>query len=225
MIHEQIVADLHAANAHPVIYELGCGQRPEPGCVGLDLFATGEGIHACNLYALPWRIDCPAVGNERWCSCAPPVPGMSCPHVIPDASVDYLVATHFLEHVPSWDAHFREVYRVLKPGGYYKIIAPYHQSVRAWMDPDHKQPISEHRFLYLNQEWLRKNKRDHFGLGRAVNFEVLNNQFFYAWSADYVGKDDVVREFARAHYYNVVDDIALILRKLPLMEDQPNGVA
>lgn len=195
--HSELISELRTRVHSPVIYDLGCGQAPEPDCIGLDLFSTGERIRKCDLYDFPWTVD---------------------GEVIPDESVDYLVATHFLEHVPDWEAHFREVYRVLKMGGCYKIISPYYLSVRATMDPDHKQPISEHRFLYLNQEWMKKNNRNHYGIGVGLNFRVLNDQYFYAYNQDFVGKEDMVQAFARAHYFNAVDDLALVLKKLPLEE-------
>jgi predicted SAM-dependent methyltransferase len=43
-----------------------------------------------------------------------------------DASVEYCYSEHFLEHLhpPEALAHLREVHRVLKPGGVYRIVVP-----------------------------------------------------------------------------------------------------
>jgi len=43
-----------------------------------------------------------------------------------DATVDYCYSEHFLEHLhpPEALAHLREVHRILKPGGIYRIVVP-----------------------------------------------------------------------------------------------------
>ncbi len=192
-VRRKLLNGLKKKGAKPVLYDLGCGQNRRDGFTGLDLFASGDGVRKCNLYEFPWRVD----GTE-----------------IEPESVDYLYASHFIEHIPDWDGFFSEVYRVLKTGGYFEILSPYYTSVRAWQDPDHKQAISEARFAYLNQKWCKSVRVDHYGA--RVNFDVHRGLWFYAWQEDYVGREESVREFAKAHSLNVVDDIACILVKLPL---------
>lgn len=192
-IRTGIFRRLRRKTAKPVLYNLGCGKDQLNGFVGLDLFAKGKDIKKTDLFRFPWVAD----GKK-----------------IPNESVDYLYASHFIEHVPDWDGFFSEAYRVLKTGGYFEVLAPYYTSVRAWQDPDHKQAISEARFCYLNQEWLKRVHRDHFGA--RVNFEIYRNLWFYLWHGDYLSRDESAREFAKAHYLNVVEDVACILVKIPL---------
>lgn len=40
------------------------------------------------------------------------------------ATVDAVYSHHVIEHLPNIEAHFREVYRILKPGGVYRIGGP-----------------------------------------------------------------------------------------------------
>jgi SAM-dependent methyltransferase len=173
---------------NPVKYDLGCGQNPEEGFIGIDLCSPTEGVRRIDLYQYPWPIE--------------------------TESVDYFRASHFLEHVPDWDAHFSEIYRCLKPGGYYEIIAPYYKNDRWFQDPDHKQAILHQRFAYLRREWLLANKIEH---GRAVVnfvpvqwFELLNDDFRDQ------GFDAAFIEWHKLHSWNVIDDLAVILRKEPL---------
>lgn len=189
-IQKQILDGIRAEGREPVAFDLGCGQHACEGFVGLDYLATGENVKRSDLYTFPWTVD--------------GVP-------MADGSVDYLRASHFVEHIPDWDAHFTEAYRVLKMGGHYEIITPYWSSIRAFMDPDHKQAISENRYLYLTRAWKKQNHHEHYGA--QVNFSVRNGQFFYAWNRDYEGKSDEVREYALRHSLNVADDIAVILVK------------
>jgi SAM-dependent methyltransferase len=172
----------------PVRYDLGCGQRPEDGFVGIDLHSPTEGVLRVDLYQYPWPIE--------------------------TESVDYFRASHFLEHVPDWDAHFTEVYRCLKPGGYYEIIAPYFKNDRWFQDPDHKQAILHQRFAYLRRDWLLANKIEH---GRAVvNFSPV--QWFELLNDDFKdqGFDAAFIEWHKSHSWNVIEDLAVILRKEPL---------
>ena len=43
---------------------------------------------------------------------------------LPDASVDALYSHHVIEHLPDLQGHWREVSRVLKPGGVFRIGGP-----------------------------------------------------------------------------------------------------
>lgn len=51
----------------------------------------------------------------------------------------------------SFFAHFWEVYRILKPGGYLAGSCPRYDSLWAWGDPSHRRVICEGSFTFLNQ--------------------------------------------------------------------------
>lgn len=174
----------------PRLLDIGCGQNPEEGFTGIDLHSPLESVEKIDLYAYPWPL--------------------------PDGSVDYFRASHFLEHVPDWDAHFTEVYRCLKPSGYYEIISPFYLNHRWWQDPDHKQPILQERFAYLSHAWRKAVKMDHYGA--KVNLEI--DGWFEMLHSDFRDKgfSEETLAWHKTHSYNVIDDVAVILRKLS-MED------
>lgn len=176
---------------NPVLYDLGCGKVPFEGFRGIDAHSNHPGIDTIDLYSYPWPI--------------------------PDNSVDYYRASHFVEHVPDWDAHFSEVWRTLKPGGHYEILAPFYRSDRWFGDPDHKQPILYRRFIYLDASWRKSQQIDHYGA--RVNFSVAN--YFEALHDDFLnnGQSEDAIQYAREHFWNVIDDVALILRKEPMPDE------
>jgi SAM-dependent methyltransferase len=65
----------------------------------------------------------------------------------PDSSIESAISHHALEHIgdgfiPLMD----EVYRVLKPGGVFRIIVPLFPSYSAVSDPDHRRYFMEGTF-------------------------------------------------------------------------------
>lgn len=168
--------------------DIGCGSAPEEGFRGIDLLSPLEGVEKIDLYKYPWPIE--------------------------SESVDYFRASHFVEHVPDWDAHFAEIYRCLKPGGHYEIICPYYWNSRWAQDPDHKQAIVGERFRYLMQPWRKANGIAHYGA--SVNFEAVG--WFELLNEDFqdAGYDDSYMAWAKKHLVNVVDDVATVIKKVPL---------
>lgn len=58
----------------------------------------------------------------------------------PDNSIDSIVSHHCLEHIdPGFLALMDECYRILEPGGVFRIIVPLFPSRTAVEDPDHKR--------------------------------------------------------------------------------------
>ncbi|MCL4752356.1 MAG: methyltransferase domain-containing protein [Myxococcales bacterium] len=87
-------------NTAPVRVHLGPGQRNYlPGWVNVDanLVSSRPDIWADLRFALPFRND----------------------------SVDCFYSHHVIEHLPDLDAHFRELFRCLKPGGLMRVGGPH----------------------------------------------------------------------------------------------------
>lgn len=182
----------------PLFVDLGCGQRElPPNFVGVDYRAEGDRIIQTDLFAAPWPFD--------------------------DESVDAFTSSHFLEHVPSWDLHFTEIYRCLKPGGYYRFVGPYAWSDRYIQDPSHCQPLHERKLWYLQAKWLKDSKIEHDHA--RVNFST--QAIGYAYHPDYAARaasgdqaQVAAVEWARTHYINVVDDMYVLLKKEPMPEGE-----
>lgn len=74
-----------------------------------------------------------------------------------DNRFDEIHAYHTLEHFGAqgdWRAFlsfFSEIWRILKPGGYFAAITPSPESVWAWADPGHTRLISIETLVFLNQ--------------------------------------------------------------------------
>lgn len=138
--------DVPAASVEPsgqLKLDIGCGKRPREGFTGVDRFPPADGI----------TIDV-LRGSWPW----------------PDNSVDAIVCSHFIEHIPMTErggldllcAFVDDCYRVLKPGGTMELIWPALQSVRAFQDPTHRRFIPLETMLYFDREWRRANQLEHY---------------------------------------------------------------
>lgn len=179
------IAKIRAEVTNPILVDLGCGQTTLPeGFIGVDKFSKGDRVMQADLFVAPWPFA--------------------------DESVDMFTSSHFVEHVPDWKLHFEEIYRCLKPGGLYRFVGPYAKSDRFLQDPSHKQPLTEARLAYFSREWLKVNGLEHSGDYPHVNFSW---SVAFAYHEDFADKAEVAQEWARKHNWNVVDDIAVLLRK------------
>jgi len=161
---------------------LACGQRREEGYFGIDK-VSGDSVDAVvDLEVFPWPIK--------------------------SESVEEIICSHYVEHTSDLIKFMDEVYRILKPNGKIKIVAPYYTSIRCWQDPTHKRAISEASFLYFNKNWRDINKLDHYGIESDFDFT-----YGYDIAEDWRSKHQEARDYAIKHYSNVVNDIHLVLVK------------
>lgn len=131
------------------------------------------------------------------------------PFPLKDSSQSKLTSTHVIQRVDDIIEYFNEVYRVLKPNGEIQLSIPYYTSSRAWQDPTHKRMIPEAFFVYLNKEWREKNSIPY---DIKCNFEVTNMN--HAVTQEFVGKSQEAIQYAISHYWNVVSDLIVTLKKI-----------
>jgi SAM-dependent methyltransferase len=130
--------------AELVRVDLGCGQRKEPGWVGVDMVEM-DGVDVVHdLTVFPWPFE--------------------------DNSVDEVRCSHYVEHTEDLIAFMNELYRIMKPGAQALIITPYYTSRRAFQDPTHKRFMSETSYLYFNRQWMLDNGLDHYGINCDFDF-------------------------------------------------------
>lgn len=166
--------------------DLACGQSPREGFTGVDIWSGAEVSH--DLLKFPWPFE--------------------------DNSVDELHCSHFVEHIPHGSggkdlffAFFDECWRILKPGGTMTVIAPNARSNRGFQDPTHQRYIVAETFAYLDEDWRKANKLDHY--------DVLCNFKGYANPTVLVEENARAPEVQNArytHYWNTVLDWVAVLK-------------
>ena len=170
---------------------IACGQVKDEGWIGIDSIKTDKVDIVHDLFEFPWPLD--------------------------DGSVYEFRCSHFVEHIPiqlkdgSFGLHrfMEEVYRCLAPGGSIQIVAPYYTSIRAWQDPTHTRAITDVTFSYYSKKILEGMNVDHYAA--KCNFSLINRTFLY--EPEYEAYSHEAREYARKHYFNVVMDMMVTLRK------------
>lgn len=186
----------------PLKLDLACGNHLQEGFTGVDLTTEGtQATIAQDLLTFPWPFE--------------------------SNSIEEVVCSHFLEHIPKGDsahdplfAFMDELWRILTPGGTVKFICPYYTSVRAWQDPTHHRVISEPMFFYFDHEWRKVNALLHYPI--HTNFKV--EKIEHAVSEEYIGRPQEAIQYAANHYWNVILDITVLLKK-PLVDVTVNGHA
>jgi ubiquinone/menaquinone biosynthesis C-methylase UbiE len=131
------------------------------------------------------------------------------PIPLKDDSCEELSSTHVIQRVDDLFKYFEDVYRVLKKDGVIHLSAPYYTSVRASQDPMHKRSISEATFVYLSKKWREVNK-----IPYDVKCDLEIVSINHAVSQEYQGKSQETIQYAIQHYWNVVTDIIVILKKI-----------
>lgn len=61
-------------------------------------------------------------------------------------------------------AFFDECWRILVPDGWLHIVVPAHRSDGAFQDPTHRRFITAQTFAYMNEDWRRANRLDHYNV-------------------------------------------------------------
>lgn len=110
-----------------------------------------------------------------------------------DASLDFILATEFLEHYRDTNTVLQEVKRVLKPGGVFFFTVP-----GVW--PLHEVPHDYHRFSpFILEEYFKQNKFSswdikplggaycHFALSLALFFEFRFSKKYRKFIKPFLG--------------------------------------
>ena len=196
---------------------LACGQSKIDGYFGIDI-KPGDTVDATmDLEQFHWDIESESAEE------------IICSHYVEHTPTDTLAKRllkliaenndyeHLQQKVAEIDLNapsdglilfMDEVYRILKPGGRIKVIAPYYNNMRCWQDPTHKRAISEATFLYFNKQWRETNKLDHYGIQSDFDFV-----YGYDITAEWANRSEEARNFAIKHYTNVINDIHVTLTK------------
>ncbi len=119
--------------------DVGCGphKQPGPGWIGIDCrpLAGVDIVH--DLFMFPWPLE--------------------------DNSVNLLIMSHYLEHVPPtvFMQTMAEVHRLCRHKSQVLIAGPYGLGYRYLQDPTHCRPIVEQTFSYFDPTLAREVATDH----------------------------------------------------------------
>lgn len=128
----------------------------------------------------------------------------------PDAIVDEIYCSHFVEHIGEELISFMdEAHRVLKPGGLFRIRCPYYTSIRAVQDPTHKRFISEALWQYFNAAARAKMGVDHYPI--KSDFDVEEMRFHFPVEMQQMTEEE--RQWLLQHSWNTAADIEVLLKK------------
>lgn len=120
----QTIADydsaLSGASDVGVKLNLGSGSAPLKGFINIDIVPAAGVVVADLTKAWPWQ----------------------------DSSVDYVRASHVIEHLPDKILTMNELWRVLKHGARADIVVPTTEGPGAWQDPTHVSFWNRRSFLY-----------------------------------------------------------------------------
>ena len=104
---------------------------------------------------------------DRWIDLRNPLP-------FPDGSLDAVYSHHVVEHLPDMDAHFRDVLRILKPGGVYRVGGP-----------DADEAIARYQASDLDWLGIWPDERRSGG-GRLSNFLFCRGEHVALLTADFL---------------------------------------
>lgn len=168
---------------------IACGQRKPKGFTGIDLSGDADIKH--DLFEFPWPIK--------------------------TSSVQEIECQHFVEHIPhyrpgwdrdGWWLFFDELHRIMKKGAIANITHPYSRNDRAFWDPTHERFIHEVTWYYLDKDWRKAQGLDHYPV--SADFEVVT--ISGALPDEIASRSDQQQQYARNFYFNVVADLAVVLK-------------
>lgn len=127
---------------------IGSGSLPRKDWLNIDRYKGSNEIIVANVENLPYN----------------------------DSSIDYILASHILEHLVDFTQGWREIHRVLKVGGILQIEVPYGFN----SDPNHIHFFDENSLFWMILPFEHRN------LDRDTWWKVIENKVIwefnkYAW--------------------------------------------
>ncbi|CAM8379298.1 methyltransferase domain-containing protein [Candidatus Methylopumilus planktonicus] len=130
------------------ILNLGCGAKKIEGADNVDIEKrfSPDIIHDLNLF----------------------------PYLFEDNKYDLVIMDNSLEHLKYFFSVISEVYRITKPLGTIKIIAPYFRSHWAFIDPTHKFFFTASTFIYFEKDSIVNTRYQYTDVFLKVKKIVFN---------------------------------------------------
>lgn len=176
--------------------DLGCGYNKSPGYIGIDRFETPDTKIVCD-----FDVHIP----------------------LEDNSVDYVMASHSLEHAKDIMVTMEEIYRVCKHKAIVCIAAPYYSTSLNVANPYHKQVFNEHTARFFTNDPYSVIPQEEYyfphaiawGLGSSdnsnLNIDLRCVKLEYFYFPEYRKMDEKEKARLRNTSMNVVDQILIHL--------------
>lgn len=97
------------------ILNLGCGNRKNPGEIGVDIIKSPATDIVCDIESYPLPFS--------------------------ENSVDIIRSNHCFEHISNLVNLITDLHRILKPGGILEFTVPHVSNIEYFRDPTHKTPF------------------------------------------------------------------------------------
>ncbi len=116
---------------------------------------------------------------------------------LPDRSFEMVICNHLLEHVESDRQALKELYRILRPGGWGVILSPVDYTLATTFEDDTITDPAERTRIFGQYDHLRVYGRDYDDRLREAGFEVERIAFAASLTKEErrlyaVGSDDLV---------------------------------
>ena len=89
-----------------------------------------------------------------------------------DSSYDVILCNHVLEHIPNDDQAMKELYRVMRPGGYGIFQIPQDLNRKTTYEDDSITDKTERTKIFGQYDHVRIYGRDYFDKLRSIGFKV-----------------------------------------------------
>jgi SAM-dependent methyltransferase len=132
----------------------------------------------------------------------------------PTDSVDFVYASHVMEHIRNIIPCVNEIWRVLKPGGYFLAVTPHIGNDHALSPPEHIRPFSELTWYCFDKRFYDRNDNAHCDSG-VESMWTLN--FTYVPTADFIEmarEDEKKFMYQVKHYRNVVQEMHCLMEAI-----------
>jgi ubiquinone/menaquinone biosynthesis C-methylase UbiE len=90
---------------------------------------------------------------------------------LPEASVQEIFSSHFLEHLTDLPDLFEQVERVLVTGGRFRVVVPHFSNPYYYSDPTHHQAFGLYTFSYLAEDQLFRRRVPRYGRRPRLRLE------------------------------------------------------
>lgn len=167
--------------------DLACGNNKRKGFIGVDLNPKSQADLIVDLESDEWPWD--------------------------NNSINEIICSHFVEHLPDLRRFMEHIWKILVPGGVIQIIAPYWTHLGAHQDFSHVRCINEVTFQYFCRPSLRAMNIEHYEV--KCDFDVALTRFYF--EPEWTDRAEEAKEWARKHYNNVVREIEVHLKAIKPM--------